>query len=663
MDTPLRLLLTNAAAAGLIALLAWAASLVVRRPAVVHGLWLLALGRLVMPPIAVLPLLPSWTSLPPAPPGPVVVTIEPAAGFAAAARTHAPPTPAAWEVASSSLGPGSSAEVTRGARSRVDIATLRAALSSIVGLGALAVVVLTAVRFARFGRLLRFASEAPTPVAARLARLASDLGLREPPPVRLVPARVLPMVWPAGDGPLLLLPAGLLADLREDERDALLAHELAHVRRRDHWVRLLELATTALFWWYPVTWWVRRSLRRAEERCCDECVLRVLPGSSGAYASGLLKSLTFLAVDPDPLPAMASGAGPVRDLEARLKEILMTRPLRQLPAPVRFLLIATALAGLAIFPTHAQTRPAMAPEEPTPTTGPSAPAPSVAATPQSPRVAAPAVRALRGGVASPGGIDGGVLGGVRGGIPGGIMGGLPGGVTALARRAAAPVSALAPDEQREFEEQRRALEEQRLKLHEQEMDLEQRSLELEARTEQKELGAEAARLRAEGKAAEAARVEKRAALHAQRVELQKRRLQLEMEHARLEAETDRLARESEARAAALEHAGQEKEAGALRAEIESADAKREQASQELEKKQQSLEAEMEQAERQIHAIEAEEHVQELQDGTRELTRSLVDQIQALREALADAPAQKAELEREIQRLEAALAALEQKPRP
>ena len=59
MDDLLRLLLTNAGAAFLIALLAWAASLTVRRPAVVHGLWLLALVRLVTPPIAPVPLVPA----------------------------------------------------------------------------------------------------------------------------------------------------------------------------------------------------------------------------------------------------------------------------------------------------------------------------------------------------------------------------------------------------------------------------------------------------------------------------------------------------------------------------------------------------------------------------------------------------------------------------
>src|SRR5512139_1289163 len=64
MADPVRLLLTNAAAAGLIALVAWAASRVLRRHAVVHALWLLALLKLVSPPVAPVPLLPSWTGEP-----------------------------------------------------------------------------------------------------------------------------------------------------------------------------------------------------------------------------------------------------------------------------------------------------------------------------------------------------------------------------------------------------------------------------------------------------------------------------------------------------------------------------------------------------------------------------------------------------------------------
>ena len=43
-------------------------------------------------------------------------------------------------------------------------------------------------------------------------------------------------------------------------QEAILAHELAHVRRKDHWVRLLELVVTTLFWWHPAVWWACRRI-------------------------------------------------------------------------------------------------------------------------------------------------------------------------------------------------------------------------------------------------------------------------------------------------------------------------------------------------------------------------------------------------------------------
>ena len=119
-------------------------------------------------------------------------------------------------------------------------------------------------------------------------------------------------------------------------------------------MRLVELLATALFWWYPVTWWTRAALRRAEERCCDEWVLRVLPHSAEAYAQGLLKSLTFVSSAPAALPALASGASPLYELELRLKEILMSRPAPRFASPVRFALLGAAALGLAVYPIHAR---------------------------------------------------------------------------------------------------------------------------------------------------------------------------------------------------------------------------------------------------------------------------------------------------------------------
>jgi Zn-dependent protease with chaperone function len=715
MDDAVRLLLTNAAAAGLIALLAWAASLTFRRQSVVHGLWLLALARLVAPPIAPLPLVPAslGLALSAAPPAPTVVTIPPVAGARepsdvvsfrrtpASERLSAPlretqPLPVSARrtvpdrrADASAAGPASPAWSGRGWPGWTAVPWL-----AIVA-GALAIPLLTAWRFTRFERLLAGARPGPEAIAERASRLAARLGLRRVPRVLLVPARIPPMLWPHPDGPRLLLPAALLPSLRDDELDALLAHELAHVRRRDHWVRLVEIAATSIFWWYPVTWWVRRALRRAEERCCDEWVLRLMPRSAEAYANGLLKSLTFVSAAP--LPAVASGVGPVEDLEARLKEILMTRPVPQLATPLRLALAVAAAFGLAVFPTHAQST-ATSNETPPPAAVAAPASPTEVPRALTPRPA-PAPRSARRPVAATPADAAGVPGGVVGGVPGGVVGGVPGSVPvavpALAPMAAltpaspalpvpavAPVAATTPTPRpqpapvpaiaasapsdpahRAFDDQRRAIEEQRRQLHQQELELERRQIELDAQAEQTELRAEADRLRAEGRAEDALRVEKQGQLSARRGELQMRQLQLEGERAALEAKQEAEARTHEEAVEALEQGGRESEAQEARRKMELADAQREQAEQELEKKQQALEKEMAEADEQMQALAAEEQVSSARDATDDLVRSLGEQIESLKQAAADAPAQKAKLEYEIQRLQAALDALQSSGTP
>lgn len=696
MDDPLRLLLTNAAAAGFIALLARAASLTIRRQAVVHGLWLLALVKLVTPPIAPLPLVPAWAGFALTPATPTVVSIPPGTG---AWRLEEPASRAPLRVGRRAASPVTSPPIADGgiAPARVTPAPApattsglspsptgprlgwRAAAGLFLGAGVLAIPLLTAWRFARFGRSLSCALPAPDAVTERADRLAERLGLHRCPPVLLVPARIPPMLWPHRGGPRLLLPAGLLPDLHGEELDALLAHELAHVRRRDHWVRLVEIAATALFWWYPVTWWARRALRRAEERCCDEWVLRLLPRSAEAYANGLVKSLTFIAERPGPLPAVASGAGPVEDLEARLKEILMTRPMPQLAVPLRLTLAAAAALSLAVFPTRADSpaathdSPATAAassttETPAPAAVPAprpapkpAPVARPAATPRpgvyAPVAARPALSPTPALAPHPGRPPLAPL------TPRPALAPVAGpGLTPQAQPA--PEAVLAPGDGRRdparkaLEAQRRAIEEQRRQLHHQELELARKQIQLEAQAEQAELRAAADRLRADGNADEAARVERQLEMTGRRMDLQRRQLGLEAERFALEAKLEAEVRAHEDTLVAIEEGTREGAGEDARRAIEHAEQARRQAERELETKQQAIETEMRDAEKQMRALAAEDQVRAMRDATDDLVRSLADQIESLKQAGAEAPAQKAAVEREIQRLQAALDALQ-----
>jgi beta-lactamase regulating signal transducer with metallopeptidase domain len=643
MSELLRLILSNALAAGLLALAAWAVSRRVRRQSLVHGLWVLALIKLVTPPIVPLPLLPGWT-LPSLglPDGPAVVVVEPGT---TARPDESPPdtftagTPA-WTVeegllpASGPAGARSAPLPETALTASVDLpspvrrawapASLGRGVADLAPLawfgflaGALVVAVLAAHRIRRFRRLLRLGVPPSPTLLERVAELARHVGLRRAPPVLVLPARVPPMLWPGRRGPLLLLPAGLLPELSDEELDTLLVHELAHVRRRDHWVRLLELAATVLFWWYPVTWWVRRALRRAEERCCDEWVLRVMPDSAGAYADGLLKSLDLVAGEPDPLPVGASGAGPVGDLEARLKEILMSnRPSPTLATPVRLAFAAVALLGLAVFPTQAQQpepppgpEPALAPTPeaapeppaapapaevadtsppsgpvapaPPPTTAPADPAPVaevpspelvVPAPPAPPEAPAPVVapRPHPRPVVTPAPVVPRVAAVPPAPAPHPAPQVLPGPPASVA----APSPVVVPSDpeespdheaaRREFEEQERKLEEQRVALRQRELELARERMEREARAQQEEMRKEAERLRAIGDAERAALVDEQARATARRRHVQQRELALEQARLAEQMKREQALRTTTEELRTLEREGQEAEAVEVR---------------------------------------------------------------------------------------------------
>jgi beta-lactamase regulating signal transducer with metallopeptidase domain len=181
---------------------------------------------------------------------------------------------------------------------------------------------ITVRRVCRFRRSLRCAVSAPDDLRAEVRSVARLLGLSRCPAVWLVPGRVSPLVWTLGGRPSLFLPTALWSRLTQEQRTTLLAHELAHLRRHDPWVRILELAACGLYWWHPVVWWASRRLREAEEQCCDAWVVWALPRSSRAYATALVEVVDFLADSRAALPVVASGIGHVHDLKRRLTMIL-----------------------------------------------------------------------------------------------------------------------------------------------------------------------------------------------------------------------------------------------------------------------------------------------------------------------------------------------------
>ena len=92
--------------------------------------------------------------------------------------------------------------------------------------------------------------------------------------------------------PAILLPTSTLTGLSPRQIDFILAHELAHLRRGDHWVNLCQVLLETVLFYHPAVWWVSRRVREDREHCCDDLALGVCgDGLAGAQALAVLETL------------------------------------------------------------------------------------------------------------------------------------------------------------------------------------------------------------------------------------------------------------------------------------------------------------------------------------------------------------------------------------
>ena len=354
-----------------------------------HAFWLVVLVRLVLPPVV------SWPWSLPDPWAPSMAAV--AAEIPRGDRIEGPAGP---------VSPGSdlegeilaSLEAKRPAPSPIpespsvppgsEIGNLQSALPRLLLAawlaGSAAVVGSRLARVARFRRSLAGARPAPGWLAGEARAVGERLGVR-PPPILIVPGGRTPLLWCLGR-PRLIVPSALVDRLAADRWPGILAHELAHLGRRDHWVARLELLAEAIWWWNPLFWHVRRRLHEEAELACDARVVRALPGRRFAYAEALIEVCEHLSrsrsrADAIPSPALGVvGPGASRSLEGRLTMILGE------PAPHRpRRLAALAVATLAVLSVPGWT---VGQQPPDPPRADASPKP--ADEPEPPKAAAPA---------------------------------------------------------------------------------------------------------------------------------------------------------------------------------------------------------------------------------------------------------------------------------
>ncbi len=353
-DLLLQLGVSNFCICTLLATVAWLVQGRVKRPDVAHLLWLLVLVKLVTPPILTVPLIeipaPSSADV-----GSYPQVLEPIRTPGDALGRDGTALAPAAEAAGAPLIPAQGP-------SSLELAKTGAAWLWV--LGSVGVLAWSLLRILRFNRLLGWASEvAPAHLQAVASELARGLALASTPVIYTTTAQLPPLVWWIGGRRVrVFIPARLVDTMTPDELYWIVAHELAHVRRRDHWVRGLEWLATVCFWWNPVVWWARRQLRTHEELCCDALVLSSLQPDPRAYGSSLLTAIEHLASPALRPPALASAMNSGGFLERRFKMIVSfnrpTKSSRWLRAGI--LLLAVALLPLSVAYAQAPDHDAVA---------------------------------------------------------------------------------------------------------------------------------------------------------------------------------------------------------------------------------------------------------------------------------------------------------------
>ena len=107
-------------------------------------------------------------------------------------------------------------------------------------------------------------------------------------------------------GPVILLPVGMLTGLPTNQIEAILLHELAHIRRCDYLVNLYQRLVEGLLFYHPAVWWISHVIRTERENCCDDAVV-ALCGDAHGYAVALAALEQNRWSGPEPAVAATGG--------------------------------------------------------------------------------------------------------------------------------------------------------------------------------------------------------------------------------------------------------------------------------------------------------------------------------------------------------------------
>jgi beta-lactamase regulating signal transducer with metallopeptidase domain len=225
------------------------------------------------------------------------------------------------------------------------------ALLGLWAAGGLVMLWLQVGRAVRFGRLVAQGGTPPRWLTDELGRLAGRMGVR-PPALRVVAELGSPVVWCFGRAKLLW-PRTLLEEMEPGRAGGVILHELAHLRRRDHWVVWLEMVGACVWWWNPLFWYVRRRIHQCAEMACDAWVVWALPDQRRSYAEALIEVVGQMSQEAASAPAWGAIGETRKSFERRLTMIFQGNVRRKLS---RAGVMAIGLFALVVIPGWSQDR-------------------------------------------------------------------------------------------------------------------------------------------------------------------------------------------------------------------------------------------------------------------------------------------------------------------
>jgi uncharacterized protein (TIGR03435 family) len=209
--------------------------------------------------------------------------------------------------------------------------------------GFLAVLFVWCVRWRRISAAIRHAGPlSQGREVEALRRMERIGGIRRPIDMLLSRTSFEPGIFGIAR-PVLVWPEGISQHLDDAHLEAILAHEVWHVRRRDNLFAALHMLVEAVFWFYPLVWWLGARLIDERERACDEEVV-ALGNDRQIYAESILRVCEFCLGSPLPCVSGVTGA----DLKRRMVHIMNDHISHKLDFARKALLTLAALLAIAL---------------------------------------------------------------------------------------------------------------------------------------------------------------------------------------------------------------------------------------------------------------------------------------------------------------------------